>query len=136
MRRTSHPPYGKNQSVHDHQGLIVYFLRPPPELTVLHRTRHHISLVTPRKSLCSVSMGSLFQIRSSWLTTRSSSRRLPGGTIGRLARCAQYIDFGISLIHEKDQELFFFNDLSPGSCFFLPHGTRIYNALVELMRVC
>ncbi|KAF9530531.1 tars protein [Crepidotus variabilis] len=34
----------------------------------------------------------------------------------------------------KDQELFFFNDLSPGSCFFLPHGTRVYNALVELMR--
>ncbi|KAF5322995.1 hypothetical protein D9611_009286 [Ephemerocybe angulata] len=34
----------------------------------------------------------------------------------------------------KEQELFFFNDLSPGSCFFLPHGTRIYNALVEFMR--
>ena len=36
----------------------------------------------------------------------------------------------------KDQELFFFNDLSPGSCFWLPHGTSIYNSLVELMRVC
>ncbi|KAH7882947.1 hypothetical protein F5I97DRAFT_1938851 [Phlebopus sp. FC_14] len=34
----------------------------------------------------------------------------------------------------REQELFFFNDLSPGSCFFLPHGTRIYNTLVELMR--
>jgi threonyl-tRNA synthetase len=34
----------------------------------------------------------------------------------------------------KEQELFFFHDLSPGSCFFLPHGTRIYNTLVELMR--
>ncbi|TEB26828.1 tars protein [Coprinellus micaceus] len=34
----------------------------------------------------------------------------------------------------KEQELFFFNELSPGSCFFLPHGTRIYNALVEFMR--
>ncbi|TFK75637.1 threonyl-tRNA synthetase [Pluteus cervinus] len=34
----------------------------------------------------------------------------------------------------KEQDLFFFNDLSPGSCFFLPHGTRIYNTLVELMR--
>jgi threonyl-tRNA synthetase len=34
----------------------------------------------------------------------------------------------------KEQELFFFNDLSPGSCFFLPNGTRIYNTLVELMR--
>ncbi|KAH7910912.1 hypothetical protein BJ138DRAFT_1126481 [Hygrophoropsis aurantiaca] len=34
----------------------------------------------------------------------------------------------------KEQELFFFNDMSPGSCFFLPHGTRIYNTLLELMR--
>ncbi|KAG5644667.1 hypothetical protein DXG03_007966 [Asterophora parasitica] len=34
----------------------------------------------------------------------------------------------------KEQELFFFHDLSPGSCFFLPHGTRIYNSLVDLMR--
>ncbi|KAH9994557.1 threonyl-tRNA synthetase [Russula compacta] len=34
----------------------------------------------------------------------------------------------------KEQELFFFNDLSPGSAFWLPHGTRIYNTLVELLR--
>eukprot|EP01102_Stenamoeba_stenopodia_P020767 TRINITY_DN821_c0_g1_i1.p1 TRINITY_DN821_c0_g1~~TRINITY_DN821_c0_g1_i1.p1 ORF type:complete len:723 (-),score=227.15 TRINITY_DN821_c0_g1_i1:150-2318(-) len=34
----------------------------------------------------------------------------------------------------KLQELFFFHPLSPGSCFFLPHGTRIYNKLVEFMR--
>ncbi|KDQ50940.1 hypothetical protein JAAARDRAFT_41579 [Jaapia argillacea MUCL 33604] len=34
----------------------------------------------------------------------------------------------------KEQELFFFNELSPGSCFWLPHGTRIYNTLIELMR--
>ena len=29
------------------------------------------------------------------------------------------------------QELFFFHPLSPGSCFFLPHGARIYNAMVR-----
>ncbi|KAF8336975.1 uncharacterized protein EI90DRAFT_2992146 [Cantharellus anzutake] len=34
----------------------------------------------------------------------------------------------------KDQELFFFHELSPGSCFFLPHGTRIYNTLLDLIR--
>jgi len=34
----------------------------------------------------------------------------------------------------REQELFFFNDLSPGSAFWLPHGTRIYNALLELLR--
>eukprot|EP00775_Hariotina_reticulata_P003330 gene3330-3607_t len=32
------------------------------------------------------------------------------------------------------QELFFFHHLSPGSCFFLPHGGRIYNQLIDLMR--
>lgn len=35
----------------------------------------------------------------------------------------------------QEQELFFFNDLSPGSAFWLPHGTRIYNTLLELLRV-
>lgn len=34
----------------------------------------------------------------------------------------------------KEQELFYFNEMSPGSCFWLPHGTRIYNTLTELMR--
>jgi threonyl-tRNA synthetase len=33
-----------------------------------------------------------------------------------------------------EQELLFFDDLSPGSCFFLPHGCRIYNRLIELIR--
>ncbi|KAI9892586.1 MAG: threonyl-tRNA synthetase [Vezdaea aestivalis] len=34
----------------------------------------------------------------------------------------------------KDQDLFFFHELSPGSCFFLPHGTRIYNVLQSFLR--
>ncbi|GCC38386.1 hypothetical protein chiPu_0016900 [Chiloscyllium punctatum] len=29
----------------------------------------------------------------------------------------------------KEQELFFFHELSPGSCFFLPRGAFIYNTL-------
>lgn len=33
------------------------------------------------------------------------------------------------------QELFFFHQLSPGSCFFLPHGARIYNRLMNFIRV-
>merc|ERR1712232_685591 len=33
------------------------------------------------------------------------------------------------------QDLFFFNaTVSPGSCFWTTHGTRIYNRLQELMR--
>ncbi|NXI41974.1 SYTC2 ligase, partial [Galbula dea] len=34
----------------------------------------------------------------------------------------------------REQELFFFHKLSPGSCFFLPRGAHIYNALVEFIR--
>ncbi|KAI1157907.1 putative threonyl-tRNA synthetase, cytoplasmic [Nemania serpens] len=34
----------------------------------------------------------------------------------------------------KDQELFMFHDQSPGSVFFLPHGTIIYNALLSFIR--
>jgi len=30
------------------------------------------------------------------------------------------------------QELFFFDKLSPGSCFFLPNGARIYNTLIQV----
>ncbi|CAI9112323.1 OLC1v1012760C1 [Oldenlandia corymbosa var. corymbosa] len=34
----------------------------------------------------------------------------------------------------KKQELFFFHPLSPGSCFFLPHGARVCNKLLEFIR--
>jgi threonyl-tRNA synthetase len=34
----------------------------------------------------------------------------------------------------KEQELFFFHDMSPGSCFFLPHGMIIYNTLMAFLR--
>ncbi|KAL3721371.1 hypothetical protein ACJRO7_033802 [Eucalyptus globulus] len=33
-----------------------------------------------------------------------------------------------------EQELFFSHPVSPGSYFFLPHGTRIYNRLVKFIR--
>ena len=33
-----------------------------------------------------------------------------------------------------DQELFFFHPLSPGSCFFMPKGTIIYNTLQAMVR--
>lgn len=34
----------------------------------------------------------------------------------------------------KEQELFFFHEMSPGSCFFLPHGMIIHNALMAFMK--
>ncbi|OCT69068.1 threonine--tRNA ligase 1, cytoplasmic [Xenopus laevis] len=34
----------------------------------------------------------------------------------------------------RDQGLFFFHDLSPGSCFFLPRGAHIYNVLIDFIK--
>ncbi|KAH0619824.1 hypothetical protein JD844_014144 [Phrynosoma platyrhinos] len=34
----------------------------------------------------------------------------------------------------KEQELFFFHELSPGSCFFLPRGAFLYNSLMEFIK--
>ncbi|XP_066466396.1 threonine--tRNA ligase, mitochondrial isoform X2 [Tiliqua scincoides] len=34
----------------------------------------------------------------------------------------------------KDQELFFFHELSPGSCFFLPKGAHIYATLMDFIK--
>ncbi len=34
----------------------------------------------------------------------------------------------------REQELFFFHALSPGSAFFLPRGAVIYNRLMHMMR--
>ncbi|XP_018563322.1 threonine--tRNA ligase, cytoplasmic isoform X2 [Anoplophora glabripennis] len=34
----------------------------------------------------------------------------------------------------KEQELFFFHELSPGSCFFQPRGTHIYNTLINFIK--
>lgn len=36
----------------------------------------------------------------------------------------------------REQGLFFFHELSPGSCFFTPRGTHIYNKLIDLIKVC
>lgn len=32
------------------------------------------------------------------------------------------------------QELFFFHQLSPGSCFWMPHGARVYNKLISFIK--
>ncbi|XP_002942619.3 threonine--tRNA ligase, mitochondrial [Xenopus tropicalis] len=34
----------------------------------------------------------------------------------------------------RDQGLYFFHDLSPGSCFFLPRGAHIYNILIDFIK--
>ena len=34
----------------------------------------------------------------------------------------------------KEMDLFMFHEYSPGSAFFLPHGTRVYNKLVDFIK--
>ena len=33
-----------------------------------------------------------------------------------------------------EQQLFFFHEFSPGSCFWLPNGTKIYNKLLDFIK--
>lgn len=69
-----------------------------------------------------------------------SLQRLYGISFPETALMKEYLKFleeAARRDHRKlgrDQQLFFFHELSPGSCFFLPHGTRIYNRLVEFVR--
>jgi len=49
----------------------------------------------------------------------------------------KYLEEAAKRDHRKigrEQELFFFHELSPGSCFFLPHGQIIYNTLQTFLR--
>uniref|UniRef100_A0A4W4HIS9 threonine--tRNA ligase n=1 Tax=Electrophorus electricus TaxID=8005 RepID=A0A4W4HIS9_ELEEL len=54
--------------------------------------------------------------RDQWLREQEEARRRDHRRIG------------------KEQELFFFNDVSPGSCFFLPKGAHIYNTLTDFIK--
>ena len=47
-------------------------------------------------------------------------------------RCACNIFLAFSFLQE--QELFFFHELSPGSCFFQPRGAHIYNTLINFIK--
>ncbi|KAJ8608948.1 hypothetical protein MRB53_039387 [Persea americana] len=54
-----------------------------------------------------------------------------------MAEHLKYLEEAAKRDHRKigrEQDLFFFHDRSPGSCFFLPHGTIIYNTLQSFLR--
>jgi threonyl-tRNA synthetase len=36
----------------------------------------------------------------------------------------------------NELKLFMFHEYSPGSCFFLPHGAKLYNNLISFLRYC
>ncbi|KAF2738319.1 threonyl-tRNA synthetase-like protein [Polyplosphaeria fusca] len=55
----------------------------------------------------------------------------------QMAAHLKYLEEAAKRDHRKigrEQELFFFHEWSPGSCFFLPHGMTIYNTLMEFLR--
>ncbi len=55
----------------------------------------------------------------------------------QLAAHKKFLEEAAARDHRKigrDQELFFFHELSPGSAMWLPHGTRIYNTLQSFVR--
>ncbi|XP_010533069.1 PREDICTED: threonine--tRNA ligase, mitochondrial 1-like [Tarenaya hassleriana] len=71
---------------------------------------------------------------------RESLQRVYGISFPDQKRLKQHLDFleeakkyDHRLLGQK-QELFFCHPLSPGSWFFLPHGTRVYNKLMEFIK--
>ncbi|KAL5702594.1 threonine--tRNA ligase [Ranunculus cassubicifolius] len=71
---------------------------------------------------------------------RESLQRVYGIAFPDSKRLKEYLIFleeAKKYDHRKlglKQELFMFNPLSPGCAFFLPHGARIYNKLVDFLR--
>jgi threonyl-tRNA synthetase len=69
-----------------------------------------------------------------------SLQRVYGISFPDKKKLKEYKEF-LKLAEERDhrkiglhQKLFFFHEWSPGSCFFLPHGARIYNKLINFIR--
>ncbi|KAH8645627.1 hypothetical protein BX600DRAFT_391088 [Xylariales sp. PMI_506] len=55
----------------------------------------------------------------------------------KMAEHKKFLEEAAKRDHRKigrEQELFFFSDMSPGSAMWLPHGARIYNTLLEYIR--
>lgn len=67
-------------------------------------------------------------------------QRIYGYSFPTVEELKQYRIF-LEEAHKRDhrkigqsQQLFLFDKISPGSCIFLPHGTRIYNKLIEFIK--
>ncbi|KAF2200627.1 threonyl-tRNA synthetase [Delitschia confertaspora ATCC 74209] len=72
--------------------------------------------------------------------TKDSLQRIYGVSFpdkDSMAAHLKYLEEAAKRDHRKigkEQELFFFSEMSPGSAFFLPHGMVIYNALQAFLR--
>lgn len=79
---------------------------------------------------------------TNWLgvVTNDPLQRVYGVSFPEKAQLKQWIEFQ-ERAKQRDhrllgtkQELFFFHTLSPGSAFWMPHGARIYNKLMDFIR--
>lgn len=72
--------------------------------------------------------------------SNDSLQRIHGVAFGKkeeLKQWEHYLEEARKRDHQeigKNQKLFMFSQLSPGSPFLLPHGTRIFNALQNMLR--
>ncbi|ERF76438.1 hypothetical protein EPUS_07318 [Endocarpon pusillum Z07020] len=72
--------------------------------------------------------------------SNDSLQRIHGVAFGKkeeLKQWEHYLEEAKKRDHQeigKNQKLFMFSQLSPGSPFLLPHGTRIFNALQNMLR--
>ena len=82
------------------------------------------------------------QSSTNWLgvVTNDPLQRVYGVSFPEKAQLKQYLELQ-EKAKQRDhrvvgskQELFFFHNLSPGSAFWLPHGARIYNKLMDFIR--
>merc|ERR1711871_1478266 len=79
---------------------------------------------------------------TNWLgqVTNDPLQRLYGISFPEKAQLKQWQEFQ-EKAKQRDhrllgtkQDLFFFHQQSPGSCFWLPHGARVYNKLIHFIR--
>ena len=79
---------------------------------------------------------------TNWLgqTNNDTLQRIYGIAFPDKALLKKYLEFQEQAklrdhrVVGSKQELFFFHQLSPGSCFWMPHGTRVYNKLMDFIR--
>ena len=97
----------------------------------------HVSNTGKIKAFASVKTSS-----TNWLgqVTNDPLQRVYGIAFPDKSQLKQWLEFQ-KQAKERDhralgtkQELFFFHNLSPGSAFWMPHGARIYNRLMEFIK--
>ena len=130
---TDYKKYMINTKIPDGQKTTVYRCGPMIDLCVGPHVPH-----TGRIKAFAVTKSS----SSYWLgdAANESLQRIYGISFPDTKQLKEWQEFQAEAAKNdhrligQNQELFFFHPLSPGSCFFLPRGARIYNALMDMIK--